>query len=79
MLLLFHLHECGISYMADEAVELADLAAAREYARTAARAIMSAEVLAGRLCLSCRIDIADEGGRVVASVPFREAVALSGL
>ena len=61
----------------DEGAELADIEAAREYAAQSARVLMS-ETLRddGRITLSHRIDIEDDKGGVVASVPFRDAVRI---
>ncbi len=75
----FHLDECGAICADEEGFELADIDAARVQAIAAARDIMCDEVSRGRLCLSCRIDVADESGAIVLVVPFKEAVTLSGL
>jgi hypothetical protein len=44
-----------------------------------AREIMSNEVKNGKLCLSCHIEVEDEAGQVVLTLPFKEAVQVSGL
>ena len=75
----FHLHECGTVTEDEEGRPLADLAAARAIARAEARQVMSAEVGEGRLCLSCVVIIADEAGVEVGRMPFREALAVTGL
>lgn len=75
----FHLHECGPVLLDGEGVELADLDAVRARAFRSARAVMSAEVEEGRLCLNCRIEVEDAGRRPIMTVPFRTAVALSGV
>lgn len=74
----FNLSECGTLFADEEGREALDVDAARAIALTAARDIMAAEVKEGRLCLSCRIDISDERGNVVATVPFSEAVTITG-
>lgn len=75
----FHLHECGTVTVDEEGTLLADAEVARAKAIEHARAIMSAEVRDGRLCLGCCIEVLDESGSRVADVPFREAIALSGI
>ena len=75
----FHLHECGTVCTDEEGFELAGLGEARTQAIAAARDVMSEEVLHGRLCLSCHIEIADSAGATLLVVPFRDALTLSGL
>lgn len=70
----FHLHQCDKVYRDDVGADVADLAAACARATAAARGLMAAEIVDGKLCLGCRIEIADEAGRVVAIVPFKDAV-----
>jgi hypothetical protein len=62
----------------EEGAELPDMAAAREHAICGARSLMAEEVVAGRLCLHHRIEVADEQGRVVMKIPFRELVNIEG-
>lgn len=75
----FQLHECGTLVADEEGRELPDLAAARMAAIADARQVMSSEVLDGRLCLSCCMVIEDAGHHEVSRVPFRDALALTGL
>lgn len=75
----FHLHECGVFIPDEEGRDLPDGAAARAAAFHEARALMSAEVQRGTLCLSCHIDIVDEAQALVATIPFRDALAVTGL
>lgn len=75
----FHLHECGTHIPDDEGRGLAGMEEARSEAIKAARDVMSAEVQAGRLCLGCRIDVKDGNGRLVLTVPFSDALTISGL
>lgn len=75
----FHLEMCGRVYPDEEGRSFPDLEHARASAVLDARDLMAGEVKAGRLCFACRIDIADEQGAVVLTLPFREAVELSGL
>lgn len=75
----FHLHECGRGTLDEEGTELVGVEEARQRAIHQARSIMSAELLEGRLCLSCHIDVVDGRGQRVVKVPFKEALTLSGL
>ena len=70
----FHLHN-DVDVPDDEGVELPDLAAARAHAVRCAR-VTFAEVAKdeGRVVLHHRIDIEDEGGAVLDTVYFRDAV-----
>lgn len=79
MRVFLHLHECGTTVIDEEGVVVTDVDAARDAAIVGARAIMSAEVLAGRLCLSCHIAVEDERGRTLFLVPFRDAIILTGV
>jgi hypothetical protein len=40
---------------------------------------MCAEVTEGKLCLACYIEVHDETGDVVMTVPFKEAVTVTGV
>ena len=75
----FNLRECGQVVVDEEGVDRHDLAAARVEALAAARSIMCAEVAEGRLCLSCSIEVFDASGTKVLTIPFRDALAISGL
>jgi hypothetical protein len=77
--LFFHLHECGTTIVDDEGVEVESLADARLRALREARSIMSSEVAAGKLCLSCRISVEDAQGATLMIIPFREALEITGL
>ncbi len=72
----YYLHiRNGVEFTEDpEGADFPDLEAARTEAVGAARELMSEAILKGLLLLSHNVDIADEAGRVVLSVPFREAV-----
>lgn len=70
---------CGQVYPDQEGRRLPDLEQARASAILDARDLMAADVKAGRLCFGCHIDIADDHGAVILSVPFHEAIELSGL
>lgn len=75
----FHLHECGKVIPDEEGRELPSSHNLREAAVAEARFVMSAEVQAGRLCLSCRIEVTDEDEKLLVAVPFREALEVTGL
>ena len=75
----FHLHECGDVTPDYEGIAQPDMLSARDYAIKAAREIMCAEINKGHLCLACSIEVVNAGGQPVMSVPFREAVIITGL
>lgn len=75
----FDLHECGNISKDDEGVERVGLEEIRDAAYRSAREVMCAELVEGRLCLACHIEVRDETGAVVLTVPFREAVTITGL
>ncbi len=63
----------------EEGKELPDIAAAREEAIRGARGLMAEELIqAGRMRLQHRIEVADEKGRVLLTIPFRELVNIEG-
>lgn len=59
---------------ADEALEYPDEDAARAAALAGARSLIAADVLEGTLDLAGRIDVCDEAGRLLFSLPFASAV-----
>jgi antirestriction protein ArdC len=73
-----NLHECGNVVTDDEGIERSSLAEVHQGAFAAAREIMCAELAHGRLCLSCHIEVQDEAGAVVMTVPFKDAVTITG-
>ena len=75
----FDLHECGTVATDEEGVERDGMAAVRTAALQAAREVMCAEVAEGQLCLSCNIEVRDETGATVLTLPFKEAVVVSGM
>jgi hypothetical protein len=62
----------------EEGKELVSLQAAREAALADARHMACAEALEGHLNLKHRIEIADESGKVLATVSFGDAVEMEG-
>jgi hypothetical protein len=77
--LFFHLHEGDTVIVDEEGAEVESLADARLRALREVRSIMSSEVAAGKLCLSCHISVEDGQGATLLTVPFREALEISGL
>ena len=70
----FHLRQRDLMIEDDEGVTLPDVADARRRALSEAGELASADVKNGRLCLACSIEVADDAGRIVCSVPFGHAV-----
>ncbi len=74
----FHLHLINSHVDADDADghDLPSLDAARAKAVDGIRDFLSAEVRSGTLDLRGRVDIEDETGAVLMTIPFAEAVAI---
>lgn len=72
----FHLHD-GVDVPDDGGQELPDLAAARAHAVSMARFEVAEAAKAGHIPLSLRIDVEDEHGAVLTTVPFGEAVEVT--
>ncbi len=75
----FHLHDRAGRLEDEDGVDYADVDHAVAAALDAARDVMAADVRAGVLHLDCWIEITDGHGASVKDVPFREALAISGL
>lgn len=75
----FNLEECGQVVPDEEGIERDNLEAVRAEALRSAREVMCAELNEGRLCLSCHIEVRDETGATVLTLPFKDAVTISGL
>lgn len=75
---LYHLNLFNdVTVMDDEGSECPDLAAAKAKAIAAARDLMAEHVRLGRpLDLSHRMEVADDHGKVLAVLPFREIVTI---
>jgi hypothetical protein len=71
----FHVFEDGL-LLDDEGLELADVEAARGAALAGARGMMCDELKGGRLTLRHRVDVEDENGAPVLSLPFADAVTI---
>ena len=71
-----HIHD-GADMIDSDGMELRDLAQAKHEAIRGARSMMAEHLVAGRpLQLFHRIEIADESGKVLAVIPFRELVTI---
>jgi hypothetical protein len=72
----FHIHD-DLDCPDDEGTELPDLAAAEESATSEARLLMC-DLLRreGRIALNHRIDIEDDEGGLLATVPFSKVVKI---
>ncbi len=75
----FHLHECGTATLDHDGLDRDSLDGVRSEALRAAREVMCAEVAEGELCLACYIEVHDEAGEIVMTVPFKEAVIVTGV
>ena len=75
----FHLLEDGQMVIDDAGVERPSLEAVQRDAIRAAREVMCAELQEGRLFLTGSIEVTDEGGKLVLSLPFRDCVEIVGV
>jgi len=75
----FHLRDGDDLLLDPEGCRLPDLRAVAERAMRIARSLLSMDVLEGRLPLAMRIDVADETGALIHSLPFADAVAIEPL
>ena len=75
-LFYFHLFD-DIACLDEEGQELPSAEEAVATARANAREMACAEVLRGRLNLNHRIEVADELGKVISIVTFRDAVEVT--
>lgn len=73
----FHLCDDGEHVLDKEGQLLDSIEKVQTKALFAARDIMSSEVLRGELNLAQRIDVQDQSGAVVFSLPFDKAVTIS--
>lgn len=75
----FLLNECGRILADEEGREFPDGSDLRIIAVDEARAIMQAEIVEGRLCLRCAIEVCNDEGVIVERMSAREAVTVAGL
>ena len=71
----FHVHD-DLDTEDHEGLDLRDLAAAEAGAVHSARSLMCDTLMQGRLNLNHRIDIENEGGTVLSTVRFGDAVEI---
>lgn len=71
----FHIYD-DAAFRDEDGIELAGPEAARAAAMAGARALMCDQLKAGRLNLTHRIEVEDEGGEAVLILPFGEAVEI---
>ena len=75
----FYLHMRNDRTVEDrEGLILEDADAARLEAIRSARDILAAEIRTGRLDLAGEIEVADENGQPILTVPFRQAIVIEG-
>lgn len=74
----FDVNECGVVTVDEDGRDCASVDEALAYAVSIARGIMAAEVLIGKLCLSCAIEIRDASRALVQKMPFSFAIDISG-
>jgi hypothetical protein len=73
----FHIHDDAV-VIDEDGIDLADAEAARAAATAGARALMCDQMKAGRLTLHHRIEVVDEAGATVLTLPFGDAVTIEG-
>lgn len=73
-LYFFHLRDGADVLLDPEGCELPDLGAVAGRTLAAARSLLSADVLEGRMDLHLRIDVVDGAGAAVHSLDFADAV-----
>jgi hypothetical protein len=73
----FHVHDDAV-FTDEDGLDLADSEAARLAALAGARALMCDQVKRGRLSLHHRIEVEDEKGGAILTLPFAEAVVIEG-
>ena len=81
MMPLFHLNLFNdVDNIDEEGEEFPDLACAKAMAISSARDLMAEHLKEGRpIDLRNRIEVADESGKVLAVIPFREVITVTGL
>lgn len=73
----FHVFDHAVA-IDDDGLELADERAARAAAVAGAREMACEQIRTGHLRLDHRIEITDETGNLVATLPFRDAFTIEG-
>lgn len=76
---LLHIHNSHGPAEDDEGLEAESLSEAREKAISGIRSLLASEAANGKINFKGRIDISSEAGEILLSVPFSDAVTVSGL
>ena len=74
-----HLHNAHVDASDEEGHDLPDLEAAKAKALDGIRDFLGHEAMSGKLDFRGQVDIADEGGRVLETIHFKEAFTIIGL
>jgi hypothetical protein len=74
-----HIHNSHGGAEDDEGLEANSLSEAREKAVAGIRSLIASEAGNGEINFKGRIDISDEAGKLLLSVPFADAVKVRGL
>ena len=74
-----HIHNDHGGAEDDEGLEATSLSEAREVAITGIRSLLASEAANGEMNFKGRIDIMNEAGKVLHSVPFADAIKVKGL
>ena len=75
--LYLNLHNSHVDADDPEGADYADLCAAREAALQGIRSLLSEEVKTGTLNLHGHLDIVDDGGVLLESISFAQAVSIT--
>jgi hypothetical protein len=78
-LYFLHIHNSHGDAEDDEGMSANSLAEARERAVTGIRSLLASEAANGEINFAGRIDISDEAGKLLLSVPFTDALSVKGL
>ena len=70
----FHVRGCLAEVGAGDGLDFPDDGAAREAAIAGARGMIAEDVVHGILNLDCHIDVTDEQGSILFTVPFASAI-----
>lgn len=73
----FHVHD-DIDALDEEGQEFPNSEAALNGATGAARQLAAEQVTQGKLHLDHRIEVADDSGKVIATIAFRDCVEIEG-
>jgi hypothetical protein len=74
-----HIHNSHGTAEDDEGLEADTLSEAREKAVAGIRSLLGAEAANGEMNFKGRIEISDEGGKLLLLVPFTDAITVKGL